>query len=169
MIGEFMLNMQNNNMEDQDWNAKEDPIFDKFCNLTAGGLNKIINIDWKTKAANTDWGRKVANTDYQAFQAKRVANTDYKAMAAKVDWKARNTKIDFMAIAAKKDYKSIAKKMYKPVNQYNLEGNFIKEWDSAKEASIAMGKPGSDDIGAVCRGKQKTAYGFIWKFKSEQN
>jgi hypothetical protein len=28
-----------------------------------------------------------------------------------------------------------------------------------------MKKPNSDGVGAVCRGKQPTAYGFIWKFK----
>jgi len=61
--------------------------------------------------------------------------------------------------------KAIAAKKFKPVLQFDKQNNFIKEWDSAKEAAIAMGRPGSDDIGACCRGRQKTAHGFIWKFK----
>ena len=54
MIGELMLNMQNNNMEDQDWNTKEDPIFDKFNKLTTGILNRITTIDHKVKMINVD-------------------------------------------------------------------------------------------------------------------
>jgi hypothetical protein len=53
----------------------------------------------------------------------------------------------------------------KPVLQYDIQGNFIKEWESQFEAQSSFNKPKSDGIGAVCRGNQKTAYGFIWKFK----
>jgi hypothetical protein len=54
----------------------------------------------------------------------------------------------------------------KPVLQYDLKGTFIKEWESQFEAQSSFDKPKSDGIGAVCRGNQKTAYGFIWKFKT---
>jgi len=53
----------------------------------------------------------------------------------------------------------------KPVLQYDKQGNFIKEWESQAVAQSYFNKPKSDGIGAVCRGNQKTAYGFIWKFK----
>lgn len=48
----------------------------------------------------------------------------------------------------------------KNINQYNLEGNFIKEWPSITEAKKTI----KGDINACCSGKQKTAGGFIWKF-----
>lgn len=51
-----------------------------------------------------------------------------------------------------------------PVLQYDLEGNFIKEWSSQTEATKALNKTG-DGIGACCRGRQKKAYNYIWKFK----
>jgi hypothetical protein len=54
----------------------------------------------------------------------------------------------------------------KPVLQYDIQGNFIKEWNSQDEAQLFFNKPNSDGIGAVCRGKQKTAYNYIWKFKN---
>ena len=53
----------------------------------------------------------------------------------------------------------------KAVLQYDLEGNLVKEFVSQKEAQYIMGKPKSDGVGAVCRGEQKTAYGYKWKFK----
>lgn len=51
-----------------------------------------------------------------------------------------------------------------PVEQYDLNGTFIRYFDSQKEASIFMEIKG-DGVGMCCRGKQKTAYGYIWKFK----
>jgi hypothetical protein len=52
-----------------------------------------------------------------------------------------------------------------PVIQYDLKGNFIKEWYSQIEATKYLNKTG-DGVGACCRGKQKSAYGFVWKFKN---
>jgi len=54
-----------------------------------------------------------------------------------------------------------------PVLQYDLDKNLIKEFKSQKEAQIYMNKPNSDGIGACCRGNQKTAYGYIWEFKTK--
>lgn len=54
-------------------------------------------------------------------------------------------------------------KLSKPVIQYDLNGNFIKEWPSAHEC----GRNGFNDssVSACCRGKLKTHRGFIWKYK----
>lgn len=175
-----------NNMENQDWNIKEDPIFDKFNSLSTGTLNRVINIDYqafqakkiantdyKARTANTDYRsfqeKRIANTNYQAFQAKRVANTNYEIRTAKIDYKSIFSKVDFETKVANTNWKireekRIAK-ILKPVLQYDKQGNFIKEWSSAKEAVTAMGKPESSDIGRCCRGKAKSAFGFIWKFK----
>ena len=50
--------------------------------------------------------------------------------------------------------------------QYDLNGNFIKEWESAKEAERELGINNSL-ISSACLGKIKTAGGFIWKNKFE--
>ena len=57
-----------------------------------------------------------------------------------------------------------AKGKHKPVLQYNQNGEFIKKWNSNSEAEIYFNKKQSDNIGACCRGKQKTAFGYIWKY-----
>jgi group I intron endonuclease len=54
---------------------------------------------------------------------------------------------------------------WKQVHQYNKDGTFIKTWSSVKEAELYYGKdPDKDNISACARGKQKTAYGFVWKY-----
>ena len=60
----------------------------------------------------------------------------------------------------------------KKVKQYSLDGTFIKEWDSITQAAhwLADNKYAktynsgvNSKIGLCMRGKQKTAYKFIWK------
>lgn len=51
-----------------------------------------------------------------------------------------------------------------PVLQYDLDGNFIKEWDGVIDATKEIGKYSANII-RCCRGKFKQAYGFIWKYK----
>jgi group I intron endonuclease len=55
----------------------------------------------------------------------------------------------------------------KIVLQYDLKGNFIKEWSSIKCANLFLRKDkDSSSIGECCRGKKQTAYGFKWKYKN---
>ena len=53
----------------------------------------------------------------------------------------------------------------KPVLQYDLSGNFIKEYVSANNADEVM-KLGSGNVYAACTGKKKSVGGYMWRFKT---
>ena len=53
----------------------------------------------------------------------------------------------------------------KPILQYDLEGKFIKEWKSLTEAGLIFNSSPCN-INAVLKGRNKTAYGFIWRYKN---
>lgn len=55
----------------------------------------------------------------------------------------------------------------KPVIQYDTRGNYIAEYESAEEAKRAIKKPHAQ-ISEVCKGKRKSTYGFVFKFKEEE-
>jgi hypothetical protein len=55
-------------------------------------------------------------------------------------------------------------KLSKPIVQYDLDGNFIKEWGSATIVQNELGFNKSN-ICNCCTGKLKYAYGFIWRYK----
>jgi len=55
-------------------------------------------------------------------------------------------------------------KQGKYILQYDLEGNFIKEWSSVSEAAKNINVSVSG-LSCVLKGKQKTAGGYIWKYK----
>ena len=51
------------------------------------------------------------------------------------------------------------------VYQYSLDNKFVKIWKSANEAEKFLNNKIGDNIAACCRGKQKTAYGYLWTYK----
>lgn len=55
-------------------------------------------------------------------------------------------------------------KNFKPVVQYDLNGNFIAEYDSIMGAARSIHRDRSG-IKDVCNGRQLSAYGYLWKFK----
>ena len=58
-------------------------------------------------------------------------------------------------------------KICKPIIQYDLEGNFIKEWSSISEINRQLGYDHSC-ISSCCSGyrNRKMAYGYVWRYKS---
>jgi len=59
-----------------------------------------------------------------------------------------------------------AKTKSKPVGQYTPKSELIKVWQSAVEVQRQLGFDNTF-ISKVALGKQKTAYGYVWKFVEE--
>ncbi len=63
--------------------------------------------------------------------------------------------------------------LYKPVDQYGMDGSYIATYSSITEASnsitSSVSKSRISNISACCYGKAKSAYGYIWRFKSDEN
>jgi group I intron endonuclease len=61
---------------------------------------------------------------------------------------------------------SINSTIKKKVNQYDLNGNFIKQYESLTQAQKETGVL-SQNIGKVCRGQQKYAKGYLWRYADD--
>lgn len=59
------------------------------------------------------------------------------------------------------NYGTRTDKYKKPILQFDLDGNFIKEWESATD----VGKEVKGNICHCLRGDFKTAYGYKWVYK----
>jgi hypothetical protein len=55
----------------------------------------------------------------------------------------------------------------KPIVQYNTSMQTIREYPSIKEACKENSNFNRSNISSALTGKTKTAYGYIWKFKSQ--
>ena len=63
--------------------------------------------------------------------------------------------------------KQINGKCSKPVLQFDLNDNLVKEYPSIKQAERDTGFA-NQHISACCKGKLKQAYGYIWKYKENK-
>ena len=57
---------------------------------------------------------------------------------------------------------NVRKGRNKPILQYDLNGNFIREWECAND----VGREVQSHICACAKGKLSTAYGYKWKYKN---
>jgi group I intron endonuclease len=57
--------------------------------------------------------------------------------------------------------KKVSERVSKPIIQYDLNDNFIKEWKTVTEAKKFF----KGDIPATLKGRQKQSCGFKWKYK----
>ena len=87
------------------------------------------------------------------------------------EWSSNDRKVsDNMMIQFKKSKPHL----WKAVQQYDLSNKFIQEFKSMAEATQWLIMKGltsnlkvKSNIGACCKGKANSAYGYIWKYKEE--
>lgn len=118
---------------------------------------------------------------YKTFQISRLVaeaflnlDRNSKANICHLDGNTLNNCVDNLKITTPKEKTEIAilnglfeirnKKLRKKVNQYDLQGNFIKTWESEKEASI-KNNICQQNISRCCKKKAPTVAGYIWKYK----
>jgi hypothetical protein len=123
-----------------------------LVNLTDGGEapNGLIHSE-ETKKKISDKTSGSNNPRYGAIISKETRRKIGEGNTGKVHTKEHNAKI-----------KDSSNK--KPVIQLDLEGNFIREWESIK-AAVRIGGFHHSCIPSVCRGERKHHKGFKWVYK----
>ena len=68
-------------------------------------------------------------------------------------------------MAKNHDYEKMARALYKPIDQYDKNGNHVKRWESLQAASLHyLGKKDGGAISACARNRTKTSCGYVWKY-----
>ncbi len=75
---------------------------------------------------------------------------------------------DDIGIYRRKPVSEYNRKNKKAVCQYSLNGEYINTYSSIREAS-RITKTNASMIGSCCSGKNHTANGFLWKYKTDKN
>jgi group I intron endonuclease len=111
--------------------------------LMSQRAKEIMTEEHKKKLSKAKLGKKRSEKAKQALRVPKNSNINYLNNVGK--WPSRTTS----------------------VLQYDKQGNFIKEWDTILEAELTFHpkKIKGNNIVCCCKGRQKTAYGYIWKYK----
>ena len=107
---------------------------------------------------NIDIEKLVVNHKDENPSNNNVNNLEWCTQAYNINYGTRNKKLSKIM----RNYEKFSKK----INQYDLEGNFIKTWGSIKEIWRETGYTRSA-ISKCCRGIYKKSKGYIWKFYDE--
>ena len=129
------------------------------CVLTSTKLKKgIISNETKEKQSLIAKNRslkikeKIANSRKYSIETKEKISKAHKNKII-----SKETKQKMSESHKKRNYKFLDKKIY----QYDLNNNFIQEWESIKQAQLALK---ISNISSCANNKRKTSSGFIWKF-----
>ena len=83
-----------------------------------------------------------------------------------------NNKVDNLEWCTQRynsNYNNLPLKRNKKINQYDLDGNFIKTWNSLKEINEYFNLPNNrGDISDCTHERQKSAFGYKWAMFKEQ-
>lgn len=74
-----------------------------------------------------------------------------------------------MSLKQKEYWKTHTSTSVKPVFQYTLDGEFIRQWDSIKQASESLNINNGNLCQACRKGKNKSAGGFLWSYSKEDH
>lgn len=140
-------------------------------NILGSKLSEIFDlskIDWQKcnlyatsnfiKIASCHWNEGIKSTLQIAtlMNLSRTTITRYLKQGAELGWCDYNPEIEM-----KKSGKLCSSRNKKETIQLSLNGDFIKKWESATQASSEL-NIGRSHINSVCRGNAKSAGGFRW-------
>lgn len=143
-----------------------------LTNHTSGGEGLSFANKSSFKKGNVPWNNGTANikkcvicdTKFKNSKSAKKSTCSKKCASIIRSEATKNTQFKKGEKVWNKNKPGYKTSKRKPVLQYDLNGNFIKEFECCKDASIEMDCI-PENIRRACIGKSKTAKGYKWKYK----
>lgn len=127
-----------------------------------------LSQEHKDNISKANTGKIAWNKDLVGYLKDKKLSQEHKDKISKSNKGKSRNKGRKLSIETRKKV-SISKEKYKkPILQYDLNNNFIKEWESSTYIKTILNY---DNIGKCCKdnldiNKKCTRYGYIWKWKT---
>lgn len=131
--------------------------------------NPVFHKSERAKHLNK-WLDSVTDEERKKILRERISKINFEERARKTkentnwdSWKEsiKNRKTDYSKFINK-----IHEKNKRPVIQFDLNGNFIQEFDCASNAAKSLGFNNGGNITNCCKGRCKSTMGYKWKYKN---
>jgi group I intron endonuclease len=118
-------------------------VSDETKNLMSKSAKEIMTPEHRKKLSDAKLGKKRSEKAKQSLRVPKKSKENYKNTGKWISYS-------------------------KPILQFDKQGNLIREWELIRDAEIFYHPKNinKNNVCNCCRGKQKTAYGFIWKYKN---
>lgn len=134
-------------------------LYGNLCNHTAGGEGSL---GYKQSQEHKDKISKSLKGRRRPDDVKIQISKSHKGKILSLETKEKLRQVNLN----KKSTKNSRIKKGKVVLQFDLNGNFIKEWYSIGLITQELGF-NKANISSCCKGRLKTAYKYKWSFKNE--
>lgn len=144
-------------------------------NIESGGnAMKKLSEETKQKISNskkgcTAWNKGKKLTDRQREKMSIIQQTEeYRNNISEKMSKKSNKKLinkNIYSEEMKQKHRDVHKLIMKPVIQYDLQNNFIREWQSVSQ-TIQDGHT-FDGVSKCCKGIYQQHHGYIWRYRKD--
>ena len=151
-----------------------------LANMTDGGdgaINAIITEEHRRAVAEANKRRVYTEEDRKKISLRHTGRKHSEESKKNISYALKNSEKHKQSIlinsqkhkgfkhsdSTKKRLSQI--KSTKPIVQFDMDGNYIRDWSSAKEVQRCTGMS-QGNVSRCCNGEYKQAYGYIWKYKN---
>jgi len=138
---------------DEDLNDREVKEIDERGTMAPLGYN--LQPGGEYRDMNEETKRKIGANSALKLKGKKMPETTKEALI-----KANTGRHTPRTEEMKERDRETKRATMKPVDQYTLDGVFVKTWESVKSTNV-------NGVRRCCNGRGKTARGFIWRWRGE--
>jgi group I intron endonuclease len=121
---------------------------------------------WNENGMNLTLGGDGCRIEHHSEETKKkISESKRKLGISEAQKEAAKKRIGSKVTKSKEWINNNAESIKKPILQYSLDGEFIKEWRSAKDVENELGLS-RKNISNCLRGKTLSAFNFIWRYKN---